>query len=517
MERLMIIPALVLTILCSCAHLTWASAPAGGGSAAGQEQRSSRSKKQSSSKAVDAISRLQRGDALFAQKEYEAALLFFQGIIDDDPGYWLAYQHAAWALDALERTDEAIQAAEKANSLNESARTHTNLVYYYLKKGQVGRAVSHGRRAVEMDPSAWQTHSALGDATLRSNDFERALAAFERANGIQETGDAWVGIGWAHFYRRQYDQAISSMEKATRLDPSARTELFEVRARIAYFNGCLDQAIAEMTEAIATADYKRRRANLQIDLGKYWLEKGGFTKAAELLGSEIRIGLVISKDVKGFSVQDVDKNSPADLAGIRLDDILVQFEDQPLAGVDPDTFIQGMLGKAALGSIVRLKVDRQGQIMSFPVVAGIVPELPRRAREALADAQPGPPDAAGGAPVATGTAQGPPAGVPSLRILSAAVTPSPVPARGDFQVDIQLLASSPSASSGLPIILNCTISRQGQVLFRSPAENFSAPNGKAVDIHKKLAAGAQPGTYRVRIQLTGEGLTAETAVDFDIR
>ena len=203
MKRLLFILLLGYPLLTPGLDLTRGSPPTTGGFPSGQEQRSSRPNKATGSKAKDAISRLQRGDALFAQKEYEAALLFFQGIMEDDPDYWLAYQHAAWALDALGRTDEAIQAAEKANSLNENARTHTNLVYFYLKKGHIERAVSHGRRAVELDPGAWQTHTALGDAYISAGEFDRALAAFKRANEIQETSDAWVGIGWTQFQQRQ--------------------------------------------------------------------------------------------------------------------------------------------------------------------------------------------------------------------------------------------------------------------------------------------------------------------------
>lgn len=460
---------------------------------------------------------LQRGDQLLGQHEYEAALLIFQGIIEDDPDYWMAYQRAARALHALGRTDEAIQAAEKANALHETAMTHADLAWLCLQKGARDEAVAHGRRAVELDPTTEHTHAVLGDAFFATGDFNRALAAYRRANSVRETGYAWAGIGLTQFQLKQYEQAVASLETAVRLDPGARSELFEVRARIAHLDGRLDQAIEEMSKAIDATSNKSRQSMLQGELGDYCLEQGDYQKAADLFGPKVRIGVQISQEAKGFHVQKVSPNSPADLAGIRLDDILIQFEDQPLAGVDLNTFIQGMLGKAAFGSIVRLKVDRQGQALSLPVVAGIVPDLPRRAREALAAAQPEPPGTAGGAPGATGMVQGPPAATPSFRILSAVVNPSPVPARGDFQVDLQLIVTSPSAPSEIPVTLSCEISWQDQVIYTPPASDFQAPNGQALDIHKKLTAGSQPGTYRIRIRLSGAGLAAETAVDFDIR
>jgi serine protease Do len=78
---------------------------------------------------------------------------------------------------------------------------------------------------------------------------------------------------------------------------------------------------------------------------------------------------------RGAVVQDVNVNSPAERAGLRPDDVIVEIEGQPVAS--SEALIRGIAARPP-GSIARLEVIRDGRRQPLPVKLA---ERPRRGEE----------------------------------------------------------------------------------------------------------------------------------------
>ena len=485
---------------------------------------------------------IKKGDSELSRGKAEEALKTFQQAAGKNPRHWMAHQRIGNALAVLGRPDEAFQSLEKANALLARAITHMNLMFLYLEKGNGQAAIFHGKRAVELEPKTWQTHSGLGQCQLRLRNYDEAIAAFRKSNSIKETSQNYVGIGWADFGKKKFAEALKSFEKAATMDPAEVATLYEANARIQHENGQLEMAIEFMTKAVDSASNERTKATLKNDLVDFYLENGDYQKASYLMGKKNWIGATLSKGALGFNIVRVIKNGPADLAGIRPGDVFVEFEGQPLADVELNRFVKEMIGGSLFGGTVKLKIERQGQYLEKDVVVGISPDLSRLAQAASSGMPVGRPDGLATSSQAasrqdtvpvkpeaeenSGVSAASPSSLtedagwkaqsPAIRIESLTVNPSPVPAKGDFSIDIQFIASAPSGPPDLSLTLNCLIYHMGKKLFEPPADSFKAPNGKFFDVHKKLSAGPQSGKYSLRIRLSWESVSAEKSVDFTI-
>ncbi len=76
---------------------------------------------------------------------------------------------------------------------------------------------------------------------------------------------------------------------------------------------------------------------------------------ADELGVRITQGVVVEKLVDGGSAQ---------YAGLQPKDIIVQVDDRPIKGV-PE--LQEIIGRARVGDVINLRVNRQGKIVEVPV------------------------------------------------------------------------------------------------------------------------------------------------------
>lgn len=67
----------------------------------------------------------------------------------------------------------------------------------------------------------------------------------------------------------------------------------------------------------------------------------------------------------GVRVLDVDRRSPADLAGLRVGDVVLSLDDQPVSRVD---VLLRALDETVIGRDVRLRLWRHGQVIARTVV-----------------------------------------------------------------------------------------------------------------------------------------------------
>lgn len=128
------------------------------------------------------------------------------------------------SLDQLGRREEAVAHLEAARDLRpHDSRILNNLAVAYLRSGQPERAEPLLRAALREDQrDVALRHNNLGMALAMQGRFDEALEAFRRAGDEQS---ALSNLGYAHYARGEYDQAIVQYEKALLAGGKANVEV----------------------------------------------------------------------------------------------------------------------------------------------------------------------------------------------------------------------------------------------------------------------------------------------------
>ena len=99
------------------------------------------------------------------------------------------------------------------------------------------------------------------------------------------------------------------------------------------------------------------------------------------LTPELAEGLGLAKDTKGVAVSQVFEGSPAEKAGIKHNDVIVEFEGQP---VESDNEFRNRVAMLKPGTEVKLVVLRDGERQTFTITLG---ERPLGEKTAAAKSQ----------------------------------------------------------------------------------------------------------------------------------
>jgi tetratricopeptide (TPR) repeat protein len=81
---------------------------------------------------------------------------------------------------------------------------------------RAAESASAYQKALQLDPKNAQAALGLGWAHLTGQQYDQAIAAFNKAIELDKTtaGEAYNGIGWSHFFKKDITQAKATAEKA---------------------------------------------------------------------------------------------------------------------------------------------------------------------------------------------------------------------------------------------------------------------------------------------------------------
>lgn len=101
------------------------------------------------------------------------------------------------------------------------------------------------------------------------------------------------------------------------------------------------------------------------------LSKGSVTRSfigvsLQPVDKDIAAGFNLDK-VEGILISDVSKDSPAEKAGLKQGDIILEYNDKPIRSFQ--TF-RNDVAMMSPGSVLNLKVNRKGKILKIPVTLG---------------------------------------------------------------------------------------------------------------------------------------------------
>lgn len=120
------------------------------------------------------------------------------------------------------KTDEAIQAFEKAVALEPSSATiHYNLGAAYERKDNPEKARVHFQEAVKLKPDFGEAYLALGNGYLSQRKFDTpAIEALTKATELlPDNYDAFYNLGVCYANSGKYTEAETAYRKAVSINP----------------------------------------------------------------------------------------------------------------------------------------------------------------------------------------------------------------------------------------------------------------------------------------------------------
>jgi tetratricopeptide (TPR) repeat protein len=208
----------------------------------------------------------------------------FRQAIALDPDYAAAHVLVAWThwMDAQNSWSEDRQAsiaktaelAEKAHALDESAGDVYALKgAILLLHGQHDKAVASGEAAVALNPNQATTTALLGVFLSNAGRAEEAIHKFKRAMRLSPYYPSWFieNLGYAYLDAKQYDNAITAMDKYLERQPSREAAARAHIARALAFSSQGDDEKARAAIAQARASHPGigrsywRRGSLNIN------------------------------------------------------------------------------------------------------------------------------------------------------------------------------------------------------------------------------------------------------------
>ena len=261
-----------------------------------------------------------------------------------------------WADGVATVTSKALsQAIEKL------ARTDTfvdGLAYMSSSRAKVAEQV----------PDEKYDNLAAGIQAFKQEDYEKALKIFK---GIAKSDSAdwrahyWLGCTFNKL--SEYDQAIENFKISNQLSQQYGNYEGLVRAYLAK-----EQYEDSLFFFKRYADLKAE--NVYPYDGFIHLANGDFTEAKLALDQKKLVGIETRSAPEGIAIISVHKNSPAAVAGLRANDVIVKFNDHGLQEVSPQEFV-AMVQECRWGDTASIIFLREDRIHQGEIILGITDEL----------------------------------------------------------------------------------------------------------------------------------------------
>jgi TolB-like protein/Flp pilus assembly protein TadD len=166
---------------------------------------------------------MNRDDNAIARRKFEEAM-------ELDPKFARAYAGLSFAysldfmfgVDPKESLRKAYDYAQKAIELDEEQLfAHGALEFAYIWRRQHDMAIASGQRAVQAAPGCADAYFYLGRALAFAGRYQESVSQLEKAIRMNPfpPGLYYMHLGMAQLSLRQYEQAVSTLKRALALNP----------------------------------------------------------------------------------------------------------------------------------------------------------------------------------------------------------------------------------------------------------------------------------------------------------
>jgi adenylate cyclase len=225
-------------------------------------------------KAYDAFMRGLEQFYRFNKEDNDQAKTNYQRSLDIEPSAivyaMLGFAHLVdlmygWCDSQMESFDKANKCAEAAHEMNEDVDIlHMLLGYIYLYKGMHDKAVSEGKRAVQLSPNGAEAHVHLGAISNYAGNSNEAIRLIKKAFRLNPTPTSYYynHLGTAYRSLQKYEDAITACESMIHMNPNSLPPYINLASCHSLLNQ-LDKARQAVTDIL--------RIDPQYSIGQFAL------------------------------------------------------------------------------------------------------------------------------------------------------------------------------------------------------------------------------------------------------
>ena len=208
---------------------------------------------------LQAYLKILEGMGYFRESKFSEAMKSFEEALSLDPRCatthgWISWIHLmnVWFGPSATRKQslkKAFEFAEKCRALDDShAGCHSTLGHAYLLKRDYEKAISEGKRSIELDPNTSVWAGTYGWTLRCVGRYEEALRENERALRLNPLDPAYAlyGICTTYNMMRRHEEAIETCKKVIELSPRSFASF--INLAVAY------SELEQMDEAREAAD-----------------------------------------------------------------------------------------------------------------------------------------------------------------------------------------------------------------------------------------------------------------------
>jgi tetratricopeptide (TPR) repeat protein len=317
------------------------------------------------------------GKLLLRKNDFAGALQYLAAAETLSPGLAEAHAYAGTAYQYTGRTPEALAAYKKAVELDPQ-----NLSYRATYGLLLGLSGDYDAGAAELQKvvstpgykdSAGYTNLGWIYRSMDPRKPVEAVAAYKKALELDPTNEqAALGMGWAYSYSKDYDSGIAAFQKAVQIEPKVAPEAYNGIAWCDFFKRDMDQAKEFLAKAQAAgrsdpklADNIEKVEKLKAQKEAYEAALKKFEEERAKAGPDIRTLLNrASRGDVGAVRELAEQGSQAVSALIRLID-----DSNPLPVRDAAVGALGSMGptaKQALPYLMELLKTECGKTIMTP-------------------------------------------------------------------------------------------------------------------------------------------------------
>ena len=198
-----------------------------------------------------ALQAFQKGAELLTKKDAAGSLPHFQRAVVEFARFYEAYYRMGVADLKLWRLPDAEQAYRKSIELSGGQYEQPLLALGILLSYQEKYAEAEGvtRKGLDLDPTSWAGHYALGCALFGLNRLEEAEKSIREAlHWKTDSAEAQLLLAEIHNREKDYGAVLNDLDEYLKLDPDSPTS---VKARA--FRERAQQALVESQTSTALA------------------------------------------------------------------------------------------------------------------------------------------------------------------------------------------------------------------------------------------------------------------------
>jgi adenylate cyclase len=225
-------------------------------------------------KAYDAFMRGLEQFYRFNKEDNDQAKTNYQRSLDIEPSAivyaMLGFAHLVdlmygWCDSQMESFDKANKCAEAAHEMNEDVDIlHMLLGYIYLYKGMHDKAVSEGKRAIQLSPNGAEAHVHLAAISNYAGNSNEAIRLIKKAFRLNPTPTSYYynHLGTAYRSLQKYEDAITACESMIHMNPNSLPPYINLASCHSLLNQ-LDKARQAVTDIL--------RIDPQYSIGQFAL------------------------------------------------------------------------------------------------------------------------------------------------------------------------------------------------------------------------------------------------------